>query len=399
MAIKDKLPKISNVKKIFPEKVDFNEFSESFENIMSDKVEEKGYFNVLIAGKTGTGKSTLINAIFRDELAETGIGAPVTDSVRMITKDGVPIRIYDTVGLELDADKQQKVMDEITSLVIDSESKSNHEKIHCIWYCINANSSRVEPVEETFINQLADTGVPVIIVLTKAFSPTETSELRKYIENKKDPLINSKGICAVLAKGYFDSKVSVKEYGKKELVNLTRLLISEDAEEPFVAAQIADLSIKRRKANVYISGAVALAAAQCVNPLPGADAPILIGIQTSMMASITYVYGVKLKKEDVVYILGILISTQGVKFAGVNLASFLKAIAGVGTAVGTLINMGVATTLTATLGKTYAYLMELILTKKLDLSNIDRKKWRDYIKLITKQIKNNDTIFDFEGVE
>jgi len=399
MALKENLAKLSNIKGLIPEKVNFAEFTNNFARVMSEKSEEMGSFNVLIAGKTGTGKSTLINAIFRDELAETGIGAPVTDSIKMITKPGVPIRIYDTVGLELDSERQQKVMSEINNIIEDSESSDSNEKIHCIWYCINANSSRVEPVEEIFINQLADTGIPVIIVLTKAFSQTEAKELRKYIENTKDPLINAKGICAVLAKGYFDSKISVKEYGKKELVSLTRLVISEDAEEPFVSAQIADLSIKRKKANYYIGGAVGLAAAQCVNPIPGTDAPILVGIQMSMMASITYVYGINLKKDDVAYILGILISTQGVKFAGVTLASFLKSIAGLGTVAGIAINMGVATTLTATLGKTYAYIMEQILTRKLDLENIDRKKWRDSIKTITKQIKNNDTVFDFEGVE
>ena len=43
--------------------------------------------------------------------------------------------------------------------------------------------------------------------------------------------------------------------------------------------------------------------------------------------------------------------------------------------------------------------MEQILTRKLDLENIDKKKWRDSIKVITKQLKNNDTVFDFEGVE
>ena len=399
MALKDNLALVNNIKRALPEKVDFSDVSDNFEKVMSEKSQEMGSFNVLIAGKTGTGKSTLINAIFRDELAETGIGAPVTDSIRMITKEDVPIHIYDTVGLELDAEKQQKVISEISQIISEPDTKSVQEKVHCIWYCINANSSRIEPVEEKFINQLADTGVPVIIVLTKAFSQTEAKELRKYIENTKDPLINYRGICAVLAKGYFDSKVSVKEYGKKELVNLTRLLISEEAEEPFVAAQIADLSIKRKKANYYISGAVGLAAAQCVNPIPGADAPVLVGIQMSMMASITYVYGVSIKKEDIAYILGVLISTQGVKFAGVTLASFLKAVAGAGTVAGIAINMGVATTLTAALGKTYAYIMEQILTSKLDLENVDKKKWRDSIKLIAKQVKNNDTVFDFERTE
>ena len=34
--------------------------------------------NIIIAGKTGVGKSTLLNAVFKEKLAETDIGHPVT---------------------------------------------------------------------------------------------------------------------------------------------------------------------------------------------------------------------------------------------------------------------------------------------------------------------------------
>ena len=37
-----------------------------------------GRFNLAVFGKTGVGKSTLVNAIFGEEVARTGIGEPVT---------------------------------------------------------------------------------------------------------------------------------------------------------------------------------------------------------------------------------------------------------------------------------------------------------------------------------
>ena len=37
-----------------------------------------GCFNLAIFGKTWAGKSTLLNAIFGAEVAETGVGRPVT---------------------------------------------------------------------------------------------------------------------------------------------------------------------------------------------------------------------------------------------------------------------------------------------------------------------------------
>ena len=71
-----------------------------------------GHVNIIIAGKTGVGKSTLINAAFRDNLAETGMGMPVTQSSKIIESEGMPLRIYDTVGLELTEKMIQKKLDD-----------------------------------------------------------------------------------------------------------------------------------------------------------------------------------------------------------------------------------------------------------------------------------------------
>ena len=44
-----------------------------------------GRFNILIAGRTGVGKSTLINEVFQGKLAATGQGRPVTRETREYT--------------------------------------------------------------------------------------------------------------------------------------------------------------------------------------------------------------------------------------------------------------------------------------------------------------------------
>ena len=53
-------------------------FGQAFGKAWKDKAEEIGRFNLAIFGKTGVGKSTLVNAIFGSEIAKTGIGEPVT---------------------------------------------------------------------------------------------------------------------------------------------------------------------------------------------------------------------------------------------------------------------------------------------------------------------------------
>src|SRR5699024_11502963 len=43
----------------------------------ADRVNEFKRVNIVVIGKTGVGKSTLINNLFREKLAETGTGKPV----------------------------------------------------------------------------------------------------------------------------------------------------------------------------------------------------------------------------------------------------------------------------------------------------------------------------------
>ena len=64
--------------------------------------------NIIVAGITGTGKSTLINAVFGSELAKTGSGRPVTDHIDEYEDADIPVHIWDTVGLELDSEKTRE---------------------------------------------------------------------------------------------------------------------------------------------------------------------------------------------------------------------------------------------------------------------------------------------------
>ena len=42
------------------------------------KIRNMNKLNIIVVGKSGVGKSTLINSVFREDLADTGIGRPVT---------------------------------------------------------------------------------------------------------------------------------------------------------------------------------------------------------------------------------------------------------------------------------------------------------------------------------
>lgn len=59
----------------------------------------KSKLNILIVGKTGYGKSTLINTIFNEKLAQSGTGKPITQEIKRYTSAKQPnLAIYDTRG-------------------------------------------------------------------------------------------------------------------------------------------------------------------------------------------------------------------------------------------------------------------------------------------------------------
>ena len=112
--------------------------------------------NVMILGKTGVGKSTLINNMFSQKMAETGVGKPVTDKIRKYEKPDFPLAIYDTPGLELGGENAiDKLLEEAIGLIKDGIKSGDVSKaIHCIWYCISTPSHRFEQSEIEFLKLL-----------------------------------------------------------------------------------------------------------------------------------------------------------------------------------------------------------------------------------------------------
>ena len=53
---------------------------------INSKIKNLKKLNIIIIGKSGVGKSTLINSLFRGNFAETGLGKPVTQEIRKIEK-------------------------------------------------------------------------------------------------------------------------------------------------------------------------------------------------------------------------------------------------------------------------------------------------------------------------
>lgn len=204
--------------------------------------------NIMVAGITGTGKSTLLNAVFSSELAATGSGRPVTDQISEYDSPNIPIHIWDTVGLELDSEKTKQSINEIRNIIANkSVSDDQFDRIHAIWYCINSGSNRYQGAELEFIKNLHSIGVPFIIVLTQCIG--DDDEIKAF-EDKIKTINASMGmgdieIVQVLAMDKKTKKYTIEAFGLDVLVDTTIKKLPNFIKDGFVAAQRVSKAQKR----------------------------------------------------------------------------------------------------------------------------------------------------------
>ena len=183
--------------------------------------------NVLVMGKTGTGKSTLLNYICDADLAQTGTGKPVTGEgiydyiVKINNQD---VRIYDSWGIE--AGKVDRWKELISKSLKDhGAQKSIQDWFHSVIYCIQAGGGRVEDIDVEIIRQFLSDGYKITIVLTKADQVDENEEatMKKVISSelcgKTGNLSKRLNIVATCAEKKITRSGETHPFGKEEVCN------------------------------------------------------------------------------------------------------------------------------------------------------------------------------------
>lgn len=237
----------------------FSQQQEELEKDLDSRLNEDDLpvANIMVAGITGTGKSTLINAVFGSKMADTGSGRPVTEHIEEYENGDIPIHIWDTVGLELDSEKTKESIKSIKATIASkSSSDDQYDRVHAIWYCINSGSNRYQGAELDFIKELHSIGVPFIIVLTQCSGDEE--EVNAF-ENEIKRINASMGmddikIVQVLALPvkYRGMPTPIPAFGLDELVNVTLELLPSFIKSGFIAAQRVSQSEKRSECEEII---------------------------------------------------------------------------------------------------------------------------------------------------
>lgn len=345
--------------------VNTDEIAKKCMDAINEKLKNLKKLNIIVVGKSGVGKSTLINSLFRDKIAETGLGRPITTEIRKIEKKDYPMAIYDTPGFELSEGQQAKVKEEIIELIHKGLATGDiNNAIHCIWYCINVGGNRT--FDQTEINWLKElieknkvTKVPIIVVLTQACPKTKGKQMQTLVEKENLDIIK---VIPVLAQDMdFDGEYVAKAYGLDQLVDIMSEALPEELQDTLQNVQKASLKSKKKRSRAVVAAASAVAFGEGFIPIPFSDAAVLITTQITMIASITTNFGMSISKSVIMSFISSTIGTAGTTILGKSMVSNLfKLIPGVGTGVGGMISGSTASLLTTALGEAYIKFMEMI---------------------------------------
>ena len=183
--------------------------------------------NVLIIGKSGVGKSSLLNYIFGRELQKVGVGAPVTKmEIKKFTykyDDHFEMHIYDTWGLEPSVQKAEDWKNTIFKEIGRHDEEKISEWFNTIIFCLNAKSARVEDFEIDIMEELLREKNHVTIALTHCNSKSDPDGivLRESVKEE----LTKRGIEAPDDRNFvFVSNVrkkllggTVEQFGKEEI--------------------------------------------------------------------------------------------------------------------------------------------------------------------------------------
>ena len=339
----------------------------SFRQEFDKSSEAIGRFNLAIFGKTGVGKSTLINAIFGEEVARTGIGEPVTRGSHLYLDKVGSLGLIDTQGLEVGKDDKQ-IIKELDAAVRESRRLPQSEQIHVAWYCVRGMDRRFEETEADFIRRLSELGLPVLLVMTQVPQREgrvhpEAIQLAEQIMVKQLPIAGGRPYMTYAKPDEFTGQPA---YGLREVLDATFQVAPEGVHGALIAAQEIDSDRKAKEALKHIGIAAGMAAGAAASPIPFSDATLLVPIQLGMMARIAQLYKIKFDRAA---LMAIASTTAATQLGRATFTGLLKMVPGAGTVAGGAIGAGVASAFTYAMGQAWLVVCQRVASGRLTALN------------------------------
>lgn len=338
--------------------------------------------NVIVIGNSGVGKSTLINAIFgnecKTELAKTGKGEGTTQKMTIYENDEIGFRIIDTKGLEYSWFEQHSMVSQMKKWTKECKKEGReNQQINVIWYCFDGTSERCFTDNINKLNKTLKVwkDVPLIAVITKSYFANDDEDninmVRSAFERSKHKF-NLKEIIPVVA---FPKDDSCPQRNIERLIEETNKMCPSGLQLGQAALTAFKLKQKRVMAQTFVGVCAAPAAVIGAVPIPTPDAPIITGIETTMIIGIGKIYGIPISKDDKTGIIKAILSAGTVSLVAKTLANALKTIPNI---AGSVINAVVAGAIVISLGESVIYLMEAINKGTIEQTNIN--KINEFIK-------------------
>ena len=178
------------------------------------------YITILVTGRCGAGKSTLINAMLKEVIYDSFFirrwklkeyrGKNELSFLNMIEDRGWELR-YNYFFIE-------QIYNTIKEMKIESKRNNDYNKnIQCIYYCISGSRLYEEEIEVIKMLKNNNESIPVIIVYNKGINNDDIEKKKNFFESKFNlPFINVLAKrCELIGSKFIDS------YGLNDLLKIT----------------------------------------------------------------------------------------------------------------------------------------------------------------------------------